>query len=101
LSLRGQMEFSNRSDITAVVQARLDVLGEAGREWRETNLSPNIGVTYRPIDETAFRVMLGRGFRMPTVAERYVQTIESGVHVVQNQKLTSEQAWHGELGVTQ
>jgi iron complex outermembrane receptor protein len=100
-SLYAQMELNNGDDITASVQSRIDAIEEPGTGLQETHFSPRIGVTYRPAEESAFRIVLGRGFRTPSIAERYVNGSVGGVPMNPNPNLNSEQNWHGEAGLTQ
>jgi iron complex outermembrane receptor protein len=100
-SLRAQMEFSNRDDITAMIQARFDAINEVATGKTELQLSPGVGVSYRPVDETTFRVQFGRGYRMPTIAERYVDATIAGARMMPNRQLMPEVVWHGEAGIAQ
>jgi outer membrane receptor protein involved in Fe transport len=47
-----------------------------------------------------WRASLGRGFRAPSLAERYVQTLISGVTLIPNPDLQPETAWSAKLGTT-
>ncbi|MGH7531096.1 MAG: TonB-dependent receptor [Gemmatimonadales bacterium] len=60
-------------------------------------LSPRIGIT---LPQFGLRASLGRGFRAPTVAERFVSTVALGFEVIPNPNLRSETAWSAELGYT-
>jgi outer membrane receptor protein involved in Fe transport len=46
------------------------------------------------------RASIGRGFRAPTIAERFVHTVAEGLEVVPNPNLRPETAWSFELGHT-
>jgi outer membrane receptor for ferrienterochelin and colicins len=100
-SIRAQMEFSNRDDITAMIQARFDAVNDVSTGNTDLQLSPGVGVSYRPLDETTFRVLFGRGYRMPTIAERFVDATIAGARMMPNRQLMPEVVWHGEAGITQ
>src|SRR5206468_1665787 len=62
-----------------------------------TVLSPRIGAALRSGVGT-WRASVGRGFRAPTLAERYVTTRALGFEVIPNPALDPETAWSFELG---
>ena len=64
--------------LTAVVSPRLGAVLAAGR-----------GV---------WRASLGRGFRAPSLAERFVSTFVSGIRVIPDPSLRPEEAWTAEVG---
>ncbi len=60
-------------------------------------MSPRIGVVL-PRSSVVWRASVGRGFRAPSLAERFVQTSISGVTAVPNPDLEPETGWTAELG---
>jgi iron complex outermembrane receptor protein len=52
----------------------------------------------RDRDGGLLRASLGRGFRAPTMAERFVHTFALGFEVIPNPTLRPEQAWSFEIG---
>ena len=64
---------------------------------RTTVVSPRIGAVLTSAFGT-WRASVGRGFRAPTVAERYVTTRALGFQVVPNPGLRPETAWSFEIG---
>jgi outer membrane receptor for ferrienterochelin and colicins len=72
--------------------ARLDFLAVDGGSLTAV-VSPRIGATL-----ANFRGSIGRGFRAPTMAERFVQTVALGFEVIPNPNLRPETAWSFELG---
>ncbi len=78
------------------VGTRLDWLAVDGSE-RATLLSPRIGVVV-PSRVGTWRASAGRGFRAPTLAERYVSTRAFGFEVIPNPSLDPETAWSFEVG---
>ncbi|MGH7606626.1 MAG: TonB-dependent receptor, partial [Gemmatimonadales bacterium] len=74
--------------------ARIDVLAVDGGSFTAV-LSPRVGATLGTL-----RASIGRGFRGPTMAERFVHTVALGFEVVPNPTLRPETAWSLELGHT-
>jgi len=60
-------------------------------------LSPRLGAVF-PSRLGATRASVGRGFRAPTLAERFANTVVNGFTVVPNPALEPETAWSMELG---
>ena len=60
-------------------------------------LSPRIGTVLTTAAGT-WRASVGRGFRAPTLAERFVTTRAFGFEVIPNPSLDPETAWSFELG---
>jgi len=78
--------------------ARLDYLAiDAGS--LTAVVSPRIGGTI-PFAGGTLRASVGRGFRAPTMAERFVNTVALGFQVIPNPTLRPETGWSGELGHT-
>src|SRR5213076_1616289 len=67
-----------------------DIVVDGAR--RATVLSPRIGAAIRSGVGT-WRASAGRGFRAPTLAERYVTTRAFGFEVIPNPDLDPETAW--------
>ena len=81
--------------------ARLDLLAVDGGSLTAF-VSPRVGVTiptdHRARDGGLLRASLGRGFRAPTMAERFVHTFALGFEVIPNPTLRPENAWSFEVG---
>jgi len=81
--------------------ARLDFLAVDGGSLTAV-VSPRIGFTFptdrRERDGGMLRASIGRGFRSPTIAERFVHTFALGFEVVPNPTLHPETAWSFEMG---
>ncbi len=80
--------------------ARIDFLAVDGGSLSAV-LSPRLGATV-PTDRRGglLRASIGRGFRAPTVAERFVRTVFEGLPIVPNPNLRPETAWSFEVGHT-
>jgi len=63
-----------------------------------TVVSPRIGAVLPTMRTGAWRASVGRGFRAPSLAERFVSTVVQGIPVVPNPNLDPETAWSFELG---
>jgi outer membrane receptor protein involved in Fe transport len=83
--------------------ARLDFLAVDGGSLTAV-VSPRLGFTLptdsRARDPGMLRASVGRGFRAPTMAERFVHTTVLGFDVVPNPTLQPETAWSFEIGHT-
>ncbi|HEY3220234.1 MAG TPA: TonB-dependent receptor [Gemmatimonadales bacterium] len=75
--------------------ARLDFLAVDGGSLTAV-VSPRIAATLNGM----WRASVGRGFRSPTMAERFVHTTALGFDVVPNPTLRPETAWSFEFGHT-
>ena len=87
--------------ITLTVGARYD------RHWirditADGQLSPRLGLVYRPLPSSSLRFSVGRGFRAPSIAEVFANIAVAGLHVVPNPDLKdAEKAWSAEIAVRQ
>ncbi|MDX2003415.1 MAG: TonB-dependent receptor [Chitinophagales bacterium] len=59
------------------------------------------GVNFQAAEGTYIRGSFGQGYRYPTIAEKYVQTIRAGVQVIPNPDVKPESGWSAELGLKQ
>jgi outer membrane receptor for ferrienterochelin and colicins len=76
--------------------ARIDY-DEADGGGLSAVVSPRLGAVLS-MGALVWRASVGRGFRAPSLAERFVQTSLSGVTVTPNPDLGPETGWTGELG---
>jgi outer membrane receptor protein involved in Fe transport len=76
--------------------ARVDLLNVDGGSISAV-VSPRIGAVV-PKGRLVWRASAGRGFRAPSLAERFVQTSLAGITVIPNPDLVPESAWSFELG---
>ena len=77
--------------------ARIDHIDVDGGRLA-TVLSPRLGVVLPTSRLGVWRASAGRGFRAPSLAERFVSTVVQGIPVVPNPNLDPETAWSFELG---
>src|SRR5207247_1102710 len=80
-----------------VAGARIDHLDVDGGSLA-TVLSPRLGVVLPTARAGVWRASAGRGFRAPSLAERFVSTFVQGIPVVPNPDLDPETAWSFDLG---
>jgi outer membrane receptor protein involved in Fe transport len=85
--------------------ARLDFMAVDGGSPTAV-VSPRVGFTL-PTDRRgsdgeggSVRASVGRGFRSPTMAERFVHTFALGFEIIPNPNLRPETAWSFEIGYT-
>ncbi len=95
LGLYGEVEqLLGRTRLTA--GTRVDYLDVDGSNATGV-LSPRVGLVF-PSRVGTWRASVGRGFRAPTLAERYVNTQAFGFEVIPNPGLHPETAWSFEAG---
>ncbi len=68
----------------------------------DQQISPRLGLVYKPYTGTSFRFSAGYGFRAPSIAEIFANINVSGFPVVPNLNLKeAERAWSFEAGIHQ
>jgi outer membrane receptor for ferrienterochelin and colicins len=78
--------------------ARVDAIGVDGADWTAL-ASPRLAVTWQ-LPVARARASIGRGFRAPSLAERFTSTVAQGIRVIPNPELHNETSWSGEVGAT-
>lgn len=63
-------------------------------------LSPKLGISWAVVEELALRASIGRGFRAPTVAERYANTQYGPFRVRPNPSVLAESSVSSEIGAS-
>jgi outer membrane cobalamin receptor len=64
----------------------------------DQQISPRLGLVYKPREGTSFRFSAGHGFRAPSIAEVFANITVSGLRVVPNLDLKeAERAWSFEI----
>ena len=76
--------------------ARIDAIAVDGVAWNAV-ASPRVAATWlwAPVQ---LRASVGRGFRAPSLAERFTSTAAQGIQVIPNPNLSNETSWSGEVG---
>lgn len=59
------------------------------------------GANLQLTEGTYFRGSYGKGYRYPTIAEKFVETTRGGINVYPNPDLNPESGWSAEVGVKQ
>jgi len=59
------------------------------------------GLNIQATEGTFIRASVGQGFRNPSMAEKYIHTMRSGVEVFPNNSLRPETGWSAEVGIKQ
>ncbi|MGD2152420.1 MAG: TonB-dependent receptor [Gemmatimonadales bacterium] len=97
-----QAEVGLTSWLTLTAGLRSDVRtidgGSLSDPWSE-ELSPRAGLVLAPDARTRVRASLGAGFRAPSAAEMFTETVVGGFRVVPNPELAPERSLAGELGI--
>jgi len=65
----------------------------------DSEINPKVGLVWRAGENLRMRASSGRGFRAPSMSERFSDSIYSGLRIVPNPDLKSETAWSHELGL--
>ncbi len=99
LAVFGQDEIELSERLQASVGVRFDV-HRASYVEDDLALNPKIGVVYRPSERLSLRTSVSRGYRAPSVSERFTSTTVFDYRVVPNLELRGESAWAGEIGAT-
>jgi len=92
-----QGELAQIKDFIFTVGARTDYEKTDSSDY-QLEFSPKLGINYSSFFGPKFRLSLGRGFRAPTVAERFASLKFSGFTVAPNPLLKSEISWSAEIG---
>ena len=59
------------------------------------------GLNYQVFEYTFIRASFGQGYRFPSVAEKYINTIVGGLNIYPNPALQPEKGYTAELGIKQ
>ncbi len=97
LSSYAQVELSNLDGLIITLGDRLDVEKSDSTDT-QVEISPKLGINYLLDKSNSLRCSIGRGFRSPSLAERFSSIKYSGFEVVPNIGLKSEKSWFAEIG---
>lgn len=92
-----QLEWKALEQLTVLPGIRFDAF-KANNVESEQQLSPKLGVNYRPTEEVALRGSFGTGFRVPTLTERFINSKMAGFTIIPNDSLKPERSQSVELG---
>jgi len=97
ISYYGQFSSEFHSGWKITFGARYDQ--ERGSEiHRSRQFNPKLGLVFTPNPAHAFRLSAGRGYRIPTVAERFISTVANQIQVQPNPALRPERNLSFEMG---
>jgi iron complex outermembrane receptor protein len=92
-----QYEFQPSSALSLTGGLRYDTYNLDSRD-PENTLSPRIGANYLIKPNWSVRASAGKGFRAPSIVERFLRLSLFGFEVFPNPDLKSERAWTVEVG---
>lgn len=92
-----QVELSNFNSFIITLGSRLDI-EKTDSTGTNFEISPKLGLNYSLTQNNSLRLSVGRGFRSPSLAERFSAIKYTGFEVVPNLKLKSEKSWSAEIG---
>jgi outer membrane receptor for ferrienterochelin and colicins len=95
-----QDEWRLQSNLRLTGGLRIDRHALDGGEVVQ-QLNPRFGLNFRPTATLALRTSAGRGFRVPTTAERSMSFKAGNFQVVPSQHLDPESSWSYEAGLRQ
>jgi len=93
-----QDEWQLRTNLRFTAGVRLD-RHEFRNGFTTYQANPRLGLNYRPAPTLSMRASAGRGFRVPTVAERAMSFATANFSVVPSQRLDPERSWTYEAGI--
>lgn len=98
VSLFSQAEYKSDVGPVFTLGARLD-REETTTLTPHVVLSPKLGMSWPVTDDLTLRASTGRGFRAPTVAERYANVQYGPFKVKPNPSIQAEYSWSSEVGL--
>ncbi len=99
-ALYGQDELKLTGNLSMTVGARFDYQS-LGLAEPSGQLNPKVAVAFTPRGGTALRASVGRGFRMPTVAEAFLTGEVTNLNAIPNTALRPERSVSYEIGASQ
>lgn len=93
-----QGEYSPLANLTITAGGRLDHERTSGGAKSNVEFSPKFGVSYKLAPDAALRLSAGRGFRAPTIGERFAALRFNGITVASNPDIQPERGWSFEIG---
>ncbi len=94
-----QVELKHIKDLIITTGLRFDNEQTVGSVSNKM-ISPKLGLNYSLGPSTKLRLSAGRGFRAPTIAEKFASIKFQGFEVVPNLDLKPEISWSSELGIS-
>jgi iron complex outermembrane receptor protein len=84
--------------VRVTLGGRVDAIAVDAVGWT-AEASPRLAATWQ-LPAVRLRASVGRGFRAPSLAERFTSTAAQGIRVIPNPNLANETSWSGEVGAT-
>lgn len=100
LALYGQDEIELSRDFTLTLGFRTD-FQSVGLEGEAVQFNPKAALSYVPQEGTTLRASIGRGFRVPSLAEAFIAAGGGVVRGVPNTSLKPERSTSYEVGIVQ
>ncbi len=99
-ALYGQDELRLARSLAMTLGARFDYQS-LGLAEPSSQLNPKVAIAFTPFEGTALRASVGRGFRMPTVAEAFLTGEVTNLNAIPNTALRPERSLASEIGASQ
>jgi outer membrane receptor for ferrienterochelin and colicins len=97
LSVYAQDEIRLLPTLLLTLGARFDYTS-TDTDLEDEEFSPKMGFVWHITDITTLRYSSGKGFRAPSISERFPDVYASGLKIVPNLDLKPETAWSHEIG---
>ncbi|MDZ7373116.1 MAG: TonB-dependent receptor [candidate division KSB1 bacterium] len=98
VSVYAQVEHRPTFPLRTSLGVRWDEQLSAGGRSMVGQLNPKLGVTYQLREEGILRASVSRGFRAPSIAEKFISTVASNIRIIPNPDLRPERNWSAEIG---
>lgn len=97
-ALYSQIETHLTKDLITIFGFRYDYEKVVNAN-NNSEFSPKLGFNYKINDDLHLRASLGKGFRSPTISERFASIAYQGFKVVENLELKPETSFSSEIGI--
>ncbi len=95
--LQDEFKLSDQFSVTSGIRFDYSKVDSGKTEYQ---ISPKIGMIYSVGESTTLKASVGKGFRAPSIAELFTNTIASGFQVKPNPSLDAESSWSAEVGLS-
>jgi outer membrane receptor for ferrienterochelin and colicins len=99
-ALYGQDELKLAEDVNVTLGARFDYQA-LGLSEPSGQFNPKAAIAYTPAEGTTLRASVGRGFRMPTIAEAFITGEVTNLLALPNTDMRPERSLSYEIGLSQ
>jgi outer membrane receptor for ferrienterochelin and colicins len=95
-SVYAQDEIHIEDNMNLTLGARFDYTN-VDSDLSDNEFSPKLGYVWHVTKVSTIKLSTGKGFRAPSISERFPDVIASGLRVIPNLELMPETAWSNEI----